>query len=265
MARIFAMLLGLLTIAMMPTETRAACAERVNDPVIDTLSQRGNQIGFDWRHNCEWDHSLVRWVRVGRTGQLERPSDTDGSFYVLGNVRPNTVYTFSVKGCDSPWFGSDTCDPIWLSETILTCGGPRTPCSTNSAGITPIRIRSGVGKCLDVHAPDRRNNGARVQVWDCNGEDQQTWIRRGKAYMTKDGKCLDVHAPDQNLNGARVQIWECNGSPQQQWTSGSGTSIRSAAGKCLDVHRFDQNANGGKVQVWDCNGELQQQWDDQVW
>ena len=31
------------------------------------------------------------------------------------------------------------------------------------------------GKCLDVHVPDMRNNGGRVQVWDCNGEPQQQW------------------------------------------------------------------------------------------
>jgi hypothetical protein len=36
-------------------------------------------------------------------------------------------------------------------------------------------IHSGAGKCLDVHAPDQYNNGARVQVWDCNNTLQQTW------------------------------------------------------------------------------------------
>jgi len=33
----------------------------------------------------------------------------------------------------------------------------------------------GGGKCLDVHAPDMRNDGGRVQVWECNGEPQQQW------------------------------------------------------------------------------------------
>ena len=74
------------------------------------------------------------------------------------------------------------------------------------------------GKCLDVHAPDMRNNGGRVQVWDCNGEAQQQWSLRGSELVNAGGMCLDVHAPDMRNNGGRVQVWQCNGEPQQQWS-----------------------------------------------
>ncbi len=80
-------------------------------------------------------------------------------------------------------------------------------------------IKSDAGKCLDVHASDQRKNGARVQVWDCNGELQQKWevdVEKGEI-RSGAGKCLDVHAPDQRKNGARVQVWDCNGQPQQKW------------------------------------------------
>ena len=126
--------------------------------------------------------------------------------------------------------------------------------------VPPIRVRSATGKCLDVHAPDQLKNGGRVQVWDCNNQDQQDWRVIDRALVTKKGKCLDVHAPDQNKNGGRVQIWDCNGSPQQQWSMPDGKSLRSAAGKCLDVNAPDQGVNGGRVQVWDCNGSQQQRW-----
>ena len=46
---------------------------------------------------------------------------------------------------------------------------------TSQALTTAGAIRSGAGKCLDVHAPDQYKNGARVQVWDCNNTLQQTW------------------------------------------------------------------------------------------
>lgn len=131
-------------------------------------------------------------------------------------------------------------------------------------GITthPVQFRSGAGKCLDVHAPDQHNNGARVQVWDCNGTIQQTWAFAGRAIKSGAGKCLDVHAPDQRNNGAKVQVWDCNGSPQQTWDwDGRRRVLRSGAGKCLDVHAPDQHNNGAKVQVWDCNGSVQQIWD----
>ena len=83
--------------------------------------------------------------------------------------------------------------------------------------ILEIIPNTGAGKCLDVHAPDQYTNGARVQVWDCNGSIQQQWRIEGNAIKSGAGKCLDVHAPDQNNNGARVQVWDCNGSLQQTW------------------------------------------------
>lgn len=120
-------------------------------------------------------------------------------------------------------------------------------------------IRSGAGKCLDVHAPDQRNNGGRVQVWDCNNTLQQTWRFENGTIRSGAGKCLDVHAPDQHSNGARVQVWDCNNTLQQRWTL-QGRAIRSGAGLCLDVHAPDQFANGARVQVWACNNTLQQTW-----
>ncbi|WP_428993594.1 ricin-type beta-trefoil lectin domain protein [Microcystis aeruginosa] len=62
-----------------------------------------------------------------------------------------------------------------------------------------------------------RNNGSRVQVWDCNGQPQQQWSFSGNALVNAGGKCLDIHAPDMRNNGSRVQVWDCNGQPQQQW------------------------------------------------
>ncbi len=135
-------------------------------------------------------------------------------------------------------------------------------CGGDAIAMRPIAFVSGAGKCLDVHAPDQFNNGAKVQVWDCNGSQQQTWARDGKTIRSGAGKCLDVHAPDQNNNGGRIQVWDCNGSPQQQFEwDGRTRVIRSGAGKCVDVHAPEQHLNGTGVQVWDCNGTQQQTWD----
>src|SRR3954469_8361023 len=65
------------------------------------------------------------------------------------------------------------------------------------------------GKCIDVNGPefDGRNNGARVQMWDCHGGPNQQWRVEGTAVIASNGKCLDVHAPDfeGRTNGGRVQ------------------------------------------------------------
>jgi hypothetical protein len=246
----------LLALCLAPGAAKAACSEPINDPEFSAITEPTTQIVIEWRSNCDYDHFNFSWQTPGgQRIQLER--DADKRRYILGGRLTNTVYTFGLQGCD------DGCTP-WITQTILTCGSRDHPCEHPRGVVRPVRIKSGGGKCLDVHAPDQLNNGARVQVWDCNGLDQQTWIRRGTSIRTKNGKCLDVHAPDQGVNGGRVQIWDCNGEPQQQWRT-VGRTLRSASGKCLDVHAPDQDTNGGRVQVWDCNGERQQRWDGQSW
>lgn len=147
---------------------------------------------------------------------------------------------------------------VTVKFTVESIGSTSQPLTTGFSG-GGVPIRSGAGKCLDVHAPDQNNNGARVQVWDCNGSVQQSWRYKHGAIRSAANLCLDVHAPDQRNNGGRVQVWACNGSPQQTWSL-QGGAIRSGAGKCLDVHAPDQGTNGGRVQVWDCNGSQQQRW-----
>ncbi len=132
-----------------------------------------------------------------------------------------------------------------------------------SADTVTGAIVNEAGLCLDVHAPEMRANGGRVQVWACNGEPQQRWIvdaARGRIQNEGGGLCLDVHAPELSQNGGRVQIWGCNDQPQQRWTVSQDGAIRAGSGLCLDIHAPDLNRNGGRVQIWGCNGETQQRW-----
>lgn len=36
-------------------------------------------------------------------------------------------------------------------------------------------LRNAKGRCLDVHRPQLNDEGARIQMWDCNGQPQQRW------------------------------------------------------------------------------------------
>jgi predicted secreted protein len=129
-------------------------------------------------------------------------------------------------------------------------------CDGSGGGLHSI-INAG-GKCLDVDAPNMRNDGGQVQVWDCTGKPEQKWQWRGTAIVNAGGKCLDVDAPAMRSNGARVQVWGCNGQPQQQWRM-QGRALINAGGMCLDVHAPDIQNNGGRVQVWTCVGGAQPQ------
>lgn len=156
----------------------------------------------------------------------------------------------------SPPQGSNSGASCWTGSKVYCCS----TVGSSSAGLSlaPVII-SGAKKCLDVVAQDQHNNGARVQVWDCNNSLQQTWRVDGHAIRSGAGKCLDVDAPEQHNNGGKVQVWDCNNSQQQTWTI-EGETLRSGAGKCLDVDAPNQHNNGARVQVWDCNNSQQQTW-----
>lgn len=63
------------------------------------------------------------------------------------------------------------------------------------------------------------SNGTKVQLWDCNGSNQQKWRfhRDGTIRSAYNGWCLDSDLNTINRNGTYVQLWDCKGQPQQQW------------------------------------------------
>jgi hypothetical protein len=125
------------------------------------------------------------------------------------------------------------------------------------------------GKCLDGDLNTIGNNGGVVQLWDCNGWDNQTWLwvpstTHGAGWYTiqnsHGGKCLDGDLNTIPNNGAVVQLWDCNGWNNQQWAWGGATLVNGTGGQCLDGDLNTIYNNGGKVQLWGCNG-----WDNQSW
>jgi hypothetical protein len=58
-----------------------------------------------------------------------------------------------------------------------------------------------------------------VQLWDCNGQDNQKWIRYtdGTIRSLHDGRCLDEDIAGGTHNGTKAQVWDCNGWLNQRW------------------------------------------------
>ncbi len=127
---------------------------------------------------------------------------------------------------------------------------------TDKANEYKLLINGG-GKCLEVPPAQARNNGARVQIWDCNGNEFQRWKNENGRFKNSGGKCLDV-AGDIKKGGTIIHLWDCNDAPNQKW-SFDGQRLRNAGGKCLDVNG-DVNKNGSGVQIWDCNDAPNQKW-----
>ncbi|MEU3166563.1 ricin-type beta-trefoil lectin domain protein [Streptosporangium sp. NPDC006930] len=158
--------------------------------------------------------------------------------------------------------GYDKMAAAWyaaLQSVSGSIGQPGDPGSTPSPSPTSAIRGVGSGRCLDV-ANVSQANGAAVQIWDCNGQNNQRWALTGASELRVYGnKCLDV-SNQSNANGAQLQIWDCNGQNNQKWRFNSDGSITAiGANKCLDVSN-NSTANGARLQIWDCNGQGNQRW-----
>jgi hypothetical protein len=114
------------------------------------------------------------------------------------------------------------------------------------------------GKCIDITA-GATWNGARLQLWTCNGEPWQEWIAQDDGTIhSGTGKCMDVSGGG-TADGTAVQSWDCNGTGAQQWVRMDGILFNPQSGKCLDA-TGGGSADGTPLQIWDCNGTWAQHW-----
>jgi endo-1,4-beta-xylanase len=130
---------------------------------------------------------------------------------------------------------------------------------SSGGGQTTAIVGTGSGRCLDVTGAST-SNGARLQLWDCNGGANQRWTSTSsRQLMVYGNKCLDASGQG-TTNGTAVIIWDCNGQANQQWninTNGTITGVQS--GLCLDASGAG-TANGTRIQLWSCSGGANQQW-----
>ncbi|MFJ9846905.1 RICIN domain-containing protein [Kitasatospora sp. NPDC101155] len=157
------------------------------------------------------------------------------------------------------------------SPSQIPTAGPyaaSTPDRPNITYRTKAFTNNHGGKCLDGDLNGIGSNGTKVQLWDCNGWDNQAWYwtpveGQSGTYTLQNGhsmQCLDGDLNTINNNGAKVQLWGCNGWDNQNWTWNGSTLQNTHGHKCLDGDLNSINNNGAKVQLWGCNG-----WDNQNW
>ncbi|WP_214415670.1 RICIN domain-containing protein [Sphaerisporangium fuscum] len=120
-------------------------------------------------------------------------------------------------------------------------------------------------RCLDADLNTIANNGTKVQLWNCNGWNNQKWtydVRTHTIRSQYNGRCLDADLNTIGNNGTKVQLWDCNGWSNQKWIYDaiSHTVYSMYNGRCLDADLNTIGSNGTKVQLWDCNGWANQKW-----
>ncbi|KUL27024.1 ThuA domain-containing protein [Actinoplanes awajinensis] len=126
-----------------------------------------------------------------------------------------------------------------------------------STGTGPVR--GFANKCLDVNGGSSLD-GAKIQLWTCNGSGAQNWSVSGQVWRNpSSNKCLDV-AGGATANGTKVQLWTCNGSAAQNWVAYPDKTVRNPqSGRCLDVSEV-KSTDGQQIHLWDCLAAANQLW-----
>ena len=171
------------------------------------------------------------------------------------NLSAGTFY----EGAMVTGYPSDTTENA--VQANINAAGFGTGGSTGG-GSTGALHAVGAGKCLD-DPNSSTTGGTQQQIYDCNGQANQTWTRTssGQLTVTVNGTtmCLDANA-NGTTNGTKAIIWSCNGQANQQWNfNTNGTITGAQSGLCLDVTGAS-TANGALVELWACNGGSNQQW-----
>jgi hypothetical protein len=140
-----------------------------------------------------------------------------------------------------------------LTQTNSQCGG--------GSGSGQL-VGADSGKCLEVPGQSTAN-GARMQIWDCWGGNNQRWTLSSSGelsvYSGSSRKCLDAFGGG-TANGTEAVIWDCHGGANQRWTlNGDGTVRSVQSGLCLDVSGWGKD-NGAAVHLWSCHGGANQRW-----
>lgn len=122
--------------------------------------------------------------------------------------------------------------------------------------------------CLDAKLQTIGNGGV-VQLWTCNGANQQQWaVHNGSSLKNRAspaGRTLVLDAKAQEIrNGGTIQLWDYNGGPQQRWSEYENFYLQNGASPAGTRFVLDAKAqeirNGGKIQLWQLNRGPQQQW-----
>ncbi|SDM61742.1 glucosylceramidase [Nonomuraea jiangxiensis] len=151
-----------------------------------------------------------------------------------------------------------------VGAAVMAFGLTAMPSAASAAAGDRIKIIE-FNLCLDVKEFSTKD-GARVQLWSCNGNANQRWrmYKDGTIRSALNGKCLDVREFNAK-NGAIVQMWSCSGASNQQWywsnskyTRAGYRMLRSRLNNfCLDA-TGKQHKLGTPLQMWSCSSAWNQ-------
>ncbi len=114
-------------------------------------------------------------------------------------------------------------------------------------------------RCVDINGRSTAD-GARAQLWDCNGGSNQSWTYNASRQLVVYGnKCLQPSGGGTS-NLTPLVIGPCNGQAYQQWNVNSDRTITNVqSGRCMDAEGA-RTANGTRLILWTCGTGDNQRW-----
>jgi hypothetical protein len=148
---------------------------------------------------------------------------------------------------------------------------PSEPSRTSPSAVTPVTTGAGFGPHNAAPATDRTGtirgqNGLcldltgalpvddnRVQVFECNGTNAQTWTLATDGTLRVMGKCALI------VGDNSVRIITCDGRTTAQWRAANSLLTNAANGNCL-TDPSAGSRSGTPAVVAPCGGSASQRW-----
>jgi hypothetical protein len=243
-------------LATMSSATRAALTNREMLAIDqDSLGRQGVKVAEDASGLQVYSKVLSGGGRravvlLNRTGAAANITARWSSLGLTGSASVRDVWAAADRGSFATGF---TASVPAGAAVLLTVAG------TDGTNQGRQLVGGQSGRCVDV-PNSTTTNGTQVQLFDCNGQANQSWTATSSRQLQVLGsKCLDAFNQG-TTNGTQVVIWDCNGQSNQQWAVNSnGTVTGVQSGLCLDANG-QGTANGTKLILWACNGQANQQW-----
>jgi streptogrisin C len=183
-----------------------------------------------------------------KTNACAEGGDSGGSF-ISGNQAQGTT--------SGGWGNCSSGGETWfqpVNETLSVFG---LTLKTTGGGSGKAIVSQLNGLCIDVPGANFVD-GARPQMYTCNGSAAQQWTFTGGT-IRAGGKCLDV-AGANSADGTAIQIVGCHDHPAQQFVlNAAGDLVSVMANKCVDIAGGNA-AQGTQLLIWPCHGGSNQKW-----